>query len=171
MLPDGHAWVERAVRVLEDHLHLAAHAAQFAFVQARTGPGRRTDLPDVGRWSCRMQRPVVVLPQPLSPTSPSVSPRRTAKLTSSTALTCPTVRWNTTPEVPGNTSSGASHRAARAIVCRVRGALHRRHAAYSFASAAGYRRRNRLTDGPAPTARSGGVSSAHRATREPAARP
>ena len=34
-----------------------------------------------------MQRPVVVLPQPDSPTRPSVSPRRMEKLTPSTALT------------------------------------------------------------------------------------
>src|SRR5690349_17471253 len=34
-----------------------------------------------------MQRPVVDLPQPDSPTSPNVSPRRMVKLTSSTALT------------------------------------------------------------------------------------
>ena len=36
-----------------------------------------------------MQRPVVVLPQPDSPTSPSVSPRRIVKLTPSTARTTP----------------------------------------------------------------------------------
>ena len=34
-----------------------------------------------------MQRPVVVLPQPDSPTRPSVSPRRIEKLTPSTACT------------------------------------------------------------------------------------
>ena len=34
-----------------------------------------------------MQRPVVVLPQPDSPTRPSVSPRRIVKLTPSTART------------------------------------------------------------------------------------
>ncbi len=39
-----------------------------------------------------MQRDVVVFPQPLSPTSESVSPRRSSKLTSSTARTCPTSR-------------------------------------------------------------------------------
>lgn len=38
-----------------------------------------------------MQRPVVVLPEPLSPTSPMVSPGRTLKVTPSTALT-----WATT---------------------------------------------------------------------------
>src|SRR6185436_3623886 len=40
-----------------------------------------------------MHRDVVVLPQPLSPTSDSVSPRLTKKLTSSTAFTMPTVFW------------------------------------------------------------------------------
>src|SRR6185295_15356687 len=40
-----------------------------------------------------MQREVVVFPQPLSPTSDSVSPRLTKKLTPSTAFTWPTVFW------------------------------------------------------------------------------
>ena len=40
---------------------------------------------------------MVDLPQPLSPTRPSVSPRCSAKLTPSTALTVPTWRWMTTP--------------------------------------------------------------------------
>src|SRR5262249_52536327 len=40
----------------------------------------------------RMARPVVVLPQPLSPTSPSTWPRAIAKETPSTALTWPTTR-------------------------------------------------------------------------------
>ncbi len=38
-----------------------------------------------------MQREVVVLPQPLSPTRPSVSPSLMKKLTSSTARTLPIV--------------------------------------------------------------------------------
>ncbi len=41
-----------------------------------------------------MQRPVVVFPQPLSPTSPSTSPCCTENDTPSTARTCPTVREN-----------------------------------------------------------------------------
>jgi hypothetical protein len=49
-------------------------------------------LPAVGSISRRMQRPVVVLPQPLSPTSPSTSPSRTENDTPSTARTWPTVR-------------------------------------------------------------------------------
>src|SRR5581483_2496157 len=48
-----------------------------------------------------MTRPVVVLPQPDSPTRPSVSPRLTKKLTSSTALTLATVRWTRIPFVIG----------------------------------------------------------------------
>src|SRR5262247_1206935 len=40
----------------------------------------------------RIQRAVVVLPQPLSPTSPKVSPSCNVKLTPSTARTYPTVR-------------------------------------------------------------------------------
>src|SRR2546423_14326399 len=49
-------------------------------------PSNRTS-PAVGSIKRRMQRPVVDLPQPDSPTSPKVSPRRILKLTSSTALT------------------------------------------------------------------------------------
>src|SRR5271154_1204436 len=39
-------------------------------------------------------RPSVVLPEPDSPTTPSVSPLRTVRLTPSTALICPTVERN-----------------------------------------------------------------------------
>src|SRR5690554_651986 len=42
-------------------------------------------------------RAAVDLPQPDSPTRPSVSPRRRSKLMPSTALTSPTWRRNTTP--------------------------------------------------------------------------
>ena len=49
-------------------------------------------LPEVGSIRRRIQRPVVVLPQPLSPTSPSTSPSCTANDTPSTARTWPTVR-------------------------------------------------------------------------------
>src|SRR5271167_1430871 len=48
-----------------------------------------------------MHRPVVVLPQPLSPTSPKVSPRRTVKSIPSTAFTSPTFRLTTMPSVTG----------------------------------------------------------------------
>ena len=44
-------------------------------------------FPAVGSTSRSMARPKVVFPLPLSPTSPSVSPARTSRLTPSTALT------------------------------------------------------------------------------------
>jgi hypothetical protein len=44
-------------------------------------------------------REVVVLPQPDSPTSPTVSPGRIAKEMSSTALMWPSVRVNRMPRV------------------------------------------------------------------------
>jgi hypothetical protein len=43
--------------------------------------------PEVGSIRRRMQRPVVLLPQPDSPTTPSVSPGARSKLTPSTACT------------------------------------------------------------------------------------
>ncbi len=54
-----------------------------------------TTLPPVGSTSLSMARPTVVLPQPLSPTSPRVSPLLTDRLTPSTAWTCPTTFPNT----------------------------------------------------------------------------
>ena len=58
-----------------------------------SSPSNRT-VPDVGSSSRRMQRPVVDFPQPDSPTSPSVSPRCTEKLTPETAWTSPTLCRN-----------------------------------------------------------------------------
>src|SRR5690606_12723813 len=46
-------------------------------------------------------RPAVDLPQPDSPTRPSVSPRITSKLTPSTAFTAPTCRCTMKPELMG----------------------------------------------------------------------
>ena len=48
----------------------------------------------LGREEIEIERPTVVLPQPLSPTSPSVLPAWILKLTPSTALTQPTTRLN-----------------------------------------------------------------------------
>src|SRR5262245_61612749 len=53
--------------------------------------------PAVGVSMRSTASPVVDLPQPLSPTSPSVSPRFSAKLTPSTALMVPTRRLMTAP--------------------------------------------------------------------------
>ena len=54
-------------------------------------------LPLVGSTSRRMLRATVDLPQPDSPTIPSVSPTPTVKLTPSTACTVPTRRRSTPP--------------------------------------------------------------------------
>src|SRR5690606_11713777 len=71
-----------------------------------------------------MTRPVVDLPQPLSPTSPSVSPRLMSKLTPSTALTAPTWRDTATPRLMGKClrrfltcTSGGSAEAAGCACC------------------------------------------------------
>ena len=56
----------------------------------RPSAARNRISPLVGDIARRMQRAVVVLPQPDSPTRPSVSPSRIVKLTSSTAATAPT---------------------------------------------------------------------------------
>src|SRR5215475_8668751 len=57
--------------------------------------------PLVGLSRPTITRPIVVLPQPDSPTSPKVSPGRTPKLTSATALSQPTRRCSTAPLVTG----------------------------------------------------------------------
>src|SRR5438067_6868091 len=79
-----------------------------------------------------MQRPVVVLPQPDSPTRPSVSPRRIEKLTSSTARTRPegppkspppTVKCLTRWRTSSSTSEPAAARAPPAAVGTSAGGL------------------------------------------------
>jgi hypothetical protein len=57
-------------------------------------------LPSVGTSSLMTVRPSVVLPQPDSPTRPSVSPARSDRSTPSTAWTWPTRRLKT-PAVIG----------------------------------------------------------------------
>ena len=85
-LADGHARVERRLRVLEHHLEPAAHAAQVL------GPPRPVSSvpsnvtePASGSTMRSTQRAVVLLPQPDSPTRLSVSPRPTSNDTSDTA--------------------------------------------------------------------------------------
>ena len=64
-------------------------------------PSKRI-APEVGFSSATTSRPIVVLPQPDSPTRPNVSPSRTEKDTLETALTLPTLRCRTAPAVTGN---------------------------------------------------------------------
>ena len=58
-------------------------------------------VPLVGSTSRISSRPVVDLPQPLSPTSASVSPRAMVNDTPSTARTIPALRWRNAPAVIG----------------------------------------------------------------------
>ena len=58
-------------------------------------------VPLCGGSSSRISMSVVVLPQPDSPTRPSVSPSRMSKLMPSTACTVPTRRLNTAPFMTG----------------------------------------------------------------------
>ncbi len=59
-------------------------------------PSNQTS-PEVGSIRRRMQRPVVLLPQPDSPTTPSVSPAARSKLTPLTACTLSTSRPSQPP--------------------------------------------------------------------------
>ena len=72
--------VQARVRVLEDHLHALALLAQPAALDVRQVAALVDHAPGVGRMSCRIARPVVLLPQPLSPTRPRVSPRLMSKV-------------------------------------------------------------------------------------------
>ena len=67
--------------------------------KASTSSPRNRTCPEVGSISRSMQRPVVVLPLPDSPTSPNVSPSSMLKLTSSTALTTVPARNSPPPRV------------------------------------------------------------------------
>ena len=61
----------------------------------------KTIRPRVGSSSLRMQRTSVDLPQPDSPTMPSVSPSRSVKETPSTAFTVAISFWKMIPRVTG----------------------------------------------------------------------
>ena len=112
-LADGHPRVERRVRVLEDDLDVLAELLQLArrdrvgllarlallagWAGRRSAAPLNSTVPDVGGISPSTTLPRVVFPQPDSPTSPSVSPRRTSNDTPSTARTEATLL---TPEDP-----------------------------------------------------------------------
>ena len=95
-LAHRHARIERGVGVLEDDLRIAAEGAQLIAhrARARSRPSKRT-VPASGSISRSTSRLTVDLPQPDSPTSASVLPASTLKLTPSTALTKAVGRPNT----------------------------------------------------------------------------
>ena len=81
----------------------------------RSWPSKCT-TPEFGRGSCMIALPVVDLPQPDSPTRPSVSPGITSMLTSETACTFRPVRPT------GNSTTRFSTRSsASSAVAQVRG--------------------------------------------------
>ena len=86
---DRLARIERAIGVLEDHLHMRAHFAQRRRAAARfiAEPISRA-CPEVGRSSAIAARASVDLPEPDSPTMPKERPAVTLKLTPSTARNC-----------------------------------------------------------------------------------
>jgi hypothetical protein len=84
---DTQPWVEARIGILEHDLQPPAVGSQGALGQ-RSTPSKRI-RPAEGSTSRKVQRPAVVLPEPDSPTRPTMVPRRTAKLTSSTAFTVP----------------------------------------------------------------------------------
>ncbi len=85
-LPHAHARIERGVGILEDHLDAAIDAGQPAGLQSqdRIAADRRCRRPSA-RPAATMQRATVDLPEPLSPTSASVSPALISRSTPSTA--------------------------------------------------------------------------------------
>ena len=106
---DRHARAERAVGILEDDLHLAAERPHLL-------EARALDVACRGRRSCPRDeisrisaRPSVVLPEPDSPTTPSVWPSRTATSTPSTALMWPTI-VRRKPRLIGNQTLRSSRR-------------------------------------------------------------
>ena len=85
MSPTRHPRIQRRVRVLEDHLHVAAAARAALALQLRD-----VLAVEASRAAGRLEAAAgcagrVDLPQPDSPTRPSVSPAATSKLTPSTA--------------------------------------------------------------------------------------
>ena len=120
-------------------------------------------LPPVGSSSRVISRPVVVLPQPDSPTSDSVSPRSTSKSRPSTARTAPTWRCRS-PRRTGKCFSSplatAAGRARRAVPgsARAGSVTATPPPPRPGSGAAGRRRGGRRPGGPAPTSRSSGRS-------------
>ena len=88
---DAVARVERRERILEDHLHLPADVAHARLARRSVMSSPVEHDPAAGRLVEADDRPPEVdLPQPDSPTRPSVSPRSIVNDTPSTAFTSPT---------------------------------------------------------------------------------
>ena len=85
----------RIARIVRRGLRLAYGSWKTTWIRGRIAGGTGTPygspssatVPEVGRSSPLTIRPIVDLPEPDSPTSPTISPCPTSKLTSSTAVT------------------------------------------------------------------------------------
>ncbi len=89
----GHARRQAAERVLKHDLHvLAQRRAASRVDQPRTSCPSKV-IPPSEAISRMIASASVVLPDPLSPTIPRVSPARTLSVASLTAFTWPTVRF------------------------------------------------------------------------------
>ena len=119
-------------------------------------------VPPVGSSSRMMQRAIVDLPQPDSPTTPSVSPRVDGEADAVDRLTAPTCFWKTIPRVTGKCFFEVLDRedSVRHVVFALRG--HRRRAASRPSARASPRRGGTLQMVASPVRR-------HRAAAPPAA--
>src|SRR5262249_57503502 len=87
-----HPRIERRVGILEHELDLPALPPVFAAADLRQVPAPKLMTPLVGRSRPTITLPIVVLPQPDSPTSPNVSPRRMLRCRLASACACPLLR-------------------------------------------------------------------------------
>src|SRR5271165_5969461 len=89
---DRHPRVQRSERVLEDELHLPLNRFKSSLSRESTSMSRPRSLkwidPESGDTALSSSLLKVVLPHPLSPTSPRHSPRSILRLIPSTATTC-----------------------------------------------------------------------------------
>ncbi len=137
---------------------MRCRAAQSSRAESatRSRPSKRI-CPALGSISRKISRPVVDLPQPDSPTSPSVSPGSSAKLTPSTARITRRRRASHAPPTANCLASPCTSRSGVAIT----GRPGRRRSAPAPAPRAGARRAGR----PRRRGRSAGRSGSRRSAR------
>ena len=79
--------IETALRILKHELRMPAQSLELLLRQIEQILAPSTTRPEAGVCSARIVRPSVLLPQPDSPTRPSVSPGSISRSTPSTAWT------------------------------------------------------------------------------------
>ncbi len=107
---DRLARVQRRVRVLEDHLHLAPDRLQARALQARDVAALEVDLAGGGLEQAHHQlRGRALAATGLAHDAPASRRARCSKLTPSTALTAPILRWKMIPRVIGKCLTRSAH--------------------------------------------------------------